>query len=150
MDEYFALSTGWSPERLDEVRAQTGAGTLAPVEAKRLLARTVVELYHGDGAGAAAEREFDQVFRAHATPSEIPEHVIDPADVRDGQIFLATVLRQAGLVTSNKEGRRQIAQGGVRRDGEVVDDEDVTFAPAQLDGATLQVGRRRWVRVRST
>ena len=34
-----------------------------PVDAKRLLARTVVDLYHGDGARAAAEAEFDRVFR---------------------------------------------------------------------------------------
>jgi len=149
MPRYFALTTGWDPTHVEEVSTQLGDGRLAAVDAKRMLARAVVDLYHGDGAGAVAEQEFDQVFRAHEAPSEIPEHVLDPADVRDGQIFLANVLRQAGLATSNKEGRRLIAQGGVRRDGEVVTDADASAVPGDLDGVTLQVGRRRWVRIRS-
>ena len=149
MGRYFTLTTGWDPARVEEVTSALEAGSLAPVEAKRLLARTVVDLYHGEGAGAAAETEFDQVFRAHEAPSDIPEHVLDPSDVRDGRIFLATVLRQAGLAASNKEGRRLIDQAGVRRDGEVVADPDASFVPGDLDGAILQVGRRRWVRIRS-
>jgi tyrosyl-tRNA synthetase len=149
MGRYFALTTGWPPARVEEVVGALDAGSLAPVEAKRLLARTVVDLYHGEGAGATAEREFDQVFRAREVPSDVPDHVLDHTDVRDGRIFLATVLRQAGLAASNKEGRRLIGQGGVRRDGEVVTDPDAACVPADLDGAILQVGRRRWVRVRS-
>jgi len=140
MPDYFTHAAGRS---FDEVRG------LAPVQQKRALARAVVDLYHGDGAGVVAESEFDRVFKAHDAPSELPEHVLDPAEVRDGRIFLANVLRQAGLATSNKEARRLIAQGGVRRDGDVVDDPDAAATPAELDGVVLQVGRRRWVRVRA-
>jgi tyrosyl-tRNA synthetase len=139
MPSYFEHAAG---VRYDDVRA------LAPVEQKRALARTVVELYHGAGAGAAAEAEFDRVFKAHDAPTEVPEHVLDTSEVRDGRIALANVLRQAGLASSNKEARRLITQGGVRRDGEVVDDPDAAAAPEDLDGVTLQVGRRRWVRIR--
>jgi tyrosyl-tRNA synthetase len=117
------------------------------VDAKRLLARTVVDLYHGDGAGTAAEAEFDKVFKAHAAPTDIPDHVLDASEARDGRIALANVLRQAGLAASNKEARRLITQGGVRRDGAVETDPETTLTPAELDGATLQVGRRRWVHI---
>lgn len=147
MGRYLALTTGWHPDRVADVVTALGDGSLRAVEAKRLLARTVVDLYHGEGAGAAAEAEFDRVFRDHARPSDIPEHVVDASECRDGRIPLATVLRQAGLATSNKEGRRLIAQGGVRYEGEVVTDPEVTFAPGELDGVTLQVGRRRWVTI---
>jgi tyrosyl-tRNA synthetase len=51
-------------------------------------------------------------------------------------------------VKSNADGRRQITQGGVRWDDQVVADADATVVPADLDGAVLQVGRRRWVRIR--
>jgi tyrosyl-tRNA synthetase len=148
MGRYFTLTTGWHPDRVAEVTTALGDGTLKPNEAKRLLARTVVDLYHGDGAGAAAEGEFDRVFKDHAAPSEIPEHVLDPSEARDGRIALANVLRQAGLAPSNKEARRLVSQGGVRRDGEVVTDPDLACDPAELDGVTLQVGRRKWARVR--
>ena len=151
MPRYFRLTTGWHPDRCDEVEAALAAGDLRPVEAKRLLGRTVVDLYHGDGAGAAAEAEFDKVFRANEAPSEVPEHVLDPADLGagDGPVRLAAVLRQAGLAPSNKEGGRLIAQGGVRLDGAVVDDPDAVFAPEALDGVLVQVGKRRWARLRN-
>ena len=99
-------STTWS--------AQLEAGRAgARWTAKRLLARTVVDLYHGDGAGAAAEAEFDQVFRPHEAPDRRPRARPRRRRVRStAAIRLATVLRQAGLVPSNKEGRRMIEQGG--------------------------------------
>ncbi len=148
MARYFALTTGWHPDRVAETVAAMEDGSLAPVEAKRLLARTIVDLYQGDGAGAEAEGEFDRVFKAHAAPSDIPEHVLDLGEARDGRIPLANVLRQAGLAASNKEARRLVAQGGVRWDGDVVADPDRTCDPGELDGVTLQVGRRKWARVR--
>jgi tyrosyl-tRNA synthetase len=139
MPEYFAYAARIPFERVRD---------LPPVQQKRALARAIVDLYHGPGAGGVAEEEFDRVFKAHGTPSDVPEHVVDAGEARDGRIFLANVLRQAGLAASNKEARRLIAQGGVRRDAEVVTDPDSSAAVAELDGVTLQVGRRRWVRLR--
>jgi tyrosyl-tRNA synthetase len=148
MPQYFALTTAWTPARGAEVAKALGTGDLAPVDAKRLLARTIVDLYHGDGAGEAAEAEFNRVFKSHEVPADLPEHTLDGSDVIDGQIRLANVLRQAGLAKSNAEGRRLITQGGVKLDGQPVSDPDVTFPPAALDDVVLQVGRRRWVRIR--
>src|SRR4051794_5729129 len=148
MARYFLLTTGWHPDRVDGVVRELGSGARKPVDAKRLLGRTVVDLYHGDGAGAAAEAEFDKVFRSHEAPTDVPEHVLDGSEAIDGRLRLATLLRQAGLVASNKEGARQIVQGAVRLDGDVVSDPDATFAPTDLDGVLVQVGKRRWARVR--
>jgi len=147
MPEYFTYTTD---DPVTTARFVEGLrdGSIPPVVAKRALAATVVDLYHGAGSGAAAEAEFDRVFKAHEQPDDVPEHVLEPSEVRAGEIHVANVLRQAGLVASNKEGRRLIAQGGVRIDGEVVEDADAAVTPADLDGATLQVGRRRWVRIR--
>ena len=156
MPRYFLLTTGWHPDRVDEVVGELASGALKPVEAKRLLARTVVDLYHGPdsegrSAGEVAEAEFDKVFRAHEAPSEVPEHVLDVSEaLDDGRLRLATVLRQAGLVPSNKEGGRKIAEGSVRLDGEVVRDPDATFAPTELDGRLLQMGKRGWARIRGS
>jgi tyrosyl-tRNA synthetase len=149
MPRYFLLTTGWHPDRVDEVVAELQSGTLKPVEAKRLLARTVVDLYQGDGAGAAAEGEFDKVFRSHEAPSDVPEHALDTSEaLDDGRLRLATVLRQAGLVDSNKDGARQISQGAVKIDGNVVNDPNAAFAPQELDGVLLSRGKRHWARLR--
>jgi tyrosyl-tRNA synthetase len=154
MPRYFLLTTGWHPDRVDEVVGELGSGALRPVEAKRLLARTVVDLYHGptpDGrsAGEAAEAEFDKVFLAHEAPSEMPEHVLDDSEAPDdGRLRLSTVLRQAGLVPSNREGARKIAEGSVRLNGDVVRDPDASYTLDELDGVTLQMGKRNWARIR--
>jgi tyrosyl-tRNA synthetase len=148
MPRYFQLTSGWHPDRVDDVVGRLRSGDLKPVDAKRLLARTVVDLYHGAGAGGHAEAEFDRVFRAHETPSDVPEHTLDDSECLDGRIRLAAVLRQAGLVPSNKEGARKIKEGAVRIDRNVVDDPDATFAPRDLDGVVVQVGKRHWSRIR--
>jgi tyrosyl-tRNA synthetase len=154
MPRYFLLTTGWHPDRVDEVVGELDSGALRPVEAKRLLARTVVDLYHGptpDGrsAGEAAEAEFDKVFRAHEAPSEMPEHVLDDSEALDGgRLRLSTLLRQAGLVPSNREGARKIAEGSVRLNGDVVRDPDASYTADELDGVTLQMGKRNWARIR--
>ena len=130
MPRYLTLTTGWHPDRIDEVTGALTSGALAPVDGKRLLARTVVDLYHGDGAGAAAEAEFDRVFRDHAIPEDVAEFVVDPSELTDGRVRVARLLALAfpTAVPSNKEGRRKIEQGGVRIDGEVVEDPDLALA----------------------
>jgi tyrosyl-tRNA synthetase len=147
MAEYFELATGWHPDRVAEV-----LGELERTEGadrsrlKRLLARTVVDLYH-PGAAAEAEAEFDRVFKEHAAPSEIEEFVLPPEELRDGRIEVARLLALAGLVSSNREGRRKITQGGVSLDGERVADAWADVAPQDVDGRVLQLGRRSWVRI---
>jgi tyrosyl-tRNA synthetase len=62
-------------------------------------------------------------------------------------VHLPTVMSQAfGISTS--EARRTLAQGGVRLDGEPVGDGVLDLDAASVDGKLLQVGRRRFVRLR--
>ena len=62
-------ATGVAPRARSTRRSSSSSpGALHPNDGKRLLARTVVDLYHGEGAGAAAEAEFDRVFKAQAGP----------------------------------------------------------------------------------
>ena len=70
----------------------------------------------------------------------MPE-VTTPADA---DIWLPKLLAEAGLVTSNSEGRRMVKQGAVRIDGEPVSDE--TVSRDQIAGHVVQVGKRRFVR----
>lgn len=151
MPQYLELATAWPLARAQEVEHALDSGELKAVAAKRLLARAVVDLYHGEGAGAAAETEFDRVFVAHDPPEAVPEVRIAADDVRDGRVRVAALVARAfpKVVPSNKEGRRKIQQGGVRLDGEVVTDADADVAPADVDGKLLQLGRRNWARLRA-
>ena len=128
---YLQYATTWEPEQVESATA------LHPNVAKRLMARTVVDLYHGAGAGEAAEAEFDRVFKAHEAPEEMAEH-----DIAAGTP-LADALVTAGLAASKREARRLIEQGGVKVDGAVAADGNLS------DGTfVVQVGRRRWARLR--
>ncbi len=148
MPRYLELTTGWHPDHVADVLARLRDGRLKPVDAKRMLARRVVELYHGDEAGVHAEAEFDRVFKAGDAPSEVADVAIPASEFADdGRVRLARVLHLAGLVPSNKEGRRMIEQGGVRLDGERASDPDGEVSAADVDGVQVQVGKRRWARL---
>jgi tyrosyl-tRNA synthetase len=119
-------------------------GELSPRDAKRALARAIVERFHGAEAAAAAEEAFDRLHVRHELPDEIP-------DVRwsgdGGLVHLPALLSQAfGISTS--EARRNLAAGGVRIDGEPVANGSLDVGATQLDGKVLQLGKRRFARVR--
>jgi tyrosyl-tRNA synthetase len=151
MPQYFELATGWGADRVAEaIAAIERAEPADRARLKRELARTVVELYHGEGAGTAAESEFDRVFKEHAAPTEVAEYVIPPEELRDGRIEVARLLTLAGLTASNREGRRKIQEGGVYLDeDERVTDPSLEVAPVEVDGRVLRLGRRAWIRIRA-
>src|SRR4051794_10958578 len=45
----------------------------APNEAKRELGRRIVDRFHGEGTGAAAEKHFNRVFVQRSAPEEMPD-----------------------------------------------------------------------------
>jgi tyrosyl-tRNA synthetase len=149
MPTYLELAIGWHPDAVEDATERLASGDLKPVDAKRLLARTVVDLYHGAGAGERAEAEFDRVFRDHAAPSEVDEVVIPTGELRDGRIEVARLLALSGLVGSNREGRRKITEGGVYLDEERVTEPSLAVTPDAVDGRLLRLGRRGWRRIRA-
>ena len=148
MPRYFQLATGWDPDRVAETVAALDAGRIEPVAAKRLLARTVVDLYHDEGSGAAAEASFDRVFKAHEAPDEVDEVELDSTLFEGGTVRLARLLASAALVGSNREGARMIGQGAVRIEGQPVQDPEAELEMHEVNGKTFQVGRRKWARIR--
>jgi tyrosyl-tRNA synthetase len=117
---------------------------LGPRDAKRKLARRLVDRFHGAGAGAAAQDAFDRQFVRHELPAEVPEFRWDAGG---GEVHLPALLSQAFQI-STSEARRSIAQGGVRIDGQQLEGGALDVDPAQLDGKIVQLGKRRFVRVR--
>jgi tyrosyl-tRNA synthetase len=117
----------------------------APNEAKRELARRIVDRFHGDGAGAGAEGHFNRVIRDGGVPEEIPAWDIDPAAGNEPESILLPKLIGAGFELSSSEARRLIKQGGVKLDGETVPADILELPRQALDGKILQVGKRRFL-----
>ena len=112
----------------------------SPRDTKRALARAIVARFHDQAAAVAAEEHFDRVFVRHEVPEDVPE-----VSAAGPEVHLPALLAEAFGV-SRSDARRQLAGGGVKLDGEVLSDIDV---PAErLDGRVLQLGKRRFARVR--
>src|SRR3954468_17700195 len=112
---------------------------VGPRDAKRALARALVERYHGPEPAQAAELYFDRMA-ARRAPDDVPEALFS-----DDPVHLSAVLGDAFGV-SRSEVRRQIAQGGVHIGEEVVEQPD---QPAdRVDGQVVRMGKRRYVRLR--
>lgn len=139
MARYFMLVTDMPREEQEQLAQGLKDGSVHPRDAKMLLAKTIVELYHGAAAAEAAEQEFVRVFQERDLPSEIEELSID-----ESEVWLPQLLNAAGMVSSNSEGKRMIQQGSVRVNGEKVTEENCTL---QNDDV-LQVGKRKYRRIR--
>ena len=116
-----------------------------PRDAKVLLAREIIERFHDKAAADAAEAEFNARFQKGAVPNDIKDVTVAAPT---GEIGIMQLIKAAGLAPSNAEAGRNIDQGGVRIDGETVRDRTLKIqAGAEF---VLQVGKRRWARVKVT
>lgn len=141
MLKYYELVTDISIEDLKTLREGLADGSVHPRDAKMRLAREIVRIYHGEDAARAAEDHFKTVFQQGAIPEDIAEVQL-PA----GTVWIVKLLTDAGLCPSNGEARRMVQQGGVKINGQKVEDLD-----AQIDlqdGMIIQAGKRRFAKVR--
>ncbi len=144
--QYALLAAELTAEEADALGDAAIAGGPPAAGAKRRVARAVVEVYAGPEAAAGAEAAFDRQFKLREAPKDVAEAAIPPGALRGDQLDLSRALALLGLAASRAEARRLIAQGGVRLDGKTVGAEEVPAAEAA--GALLQVGKRRFVRLR--
>jgi len=121
--------------------APAGVG---PRDAKRALARAIVERFHGAAAAVSAEEGFDRVFVDRAMPTDIQEASI-AAD--GGTLHLPQVIVEL-FGGSRSEARRKLQQGGVKLDGEPVAADPLDVPAASLDGRVMQLGKRQFRRIR--
>src|SRR3989344_3057696 len=128
--KYFELLTDVAP-----------AITLQPRDAKLLLARTIVGIYHGERAGKAAEEEFVRVFSRKELPQQLPEIRLPTADMTVVEAVLAS-----GLAKSRSEARRPVVPGAVRVDHLVKKDPDARMRFS--GGEVLKIGKRHFVKVK--
>jgi tyrosyl-tRNA synthetase len=113
-----------------------------PNEAKRALARELVERFHDAAAAEAAETRFDAIHKRGEVPDEMP--TVAPAD---GETVHLPALLASSFDISNSEARRLLGQGGVRLDGEVLAGDVLDLPGSELSGKVLQLGKRRFVRI---
>lgn len=129
-----------STKTLDEIAALKKATEegMNPRDVKVALAQEMITRFHNQAAAEQALANFEARFRDGAIPDEMPEVSLSTP------LGIVAILRDAGLASSGSEASRNIQQGGVKVDGQKVEDKGL-----QLEAGTyvIQVGKRKFARV---
>jgi tyrosyl-tRNA synthetase len=117
---------------------------VGPRDAKRALARGLIERFHGAAEALEAESEFDRVFIDRAMPEQIEEVELS---ANGGELHLPQVVTEL-FGGSRSEARRKLQQGGVKLDGEPMAADPLDVPAASLDGRVMQLGKRQFRRIK--
>lgn len=134
------LVTRWSQAEIDRMVAQMKSGEMEPQAAKRALAKEIVSIFHGEEAGEQAAVDAARMHEG-AAPSDAPQFTLSH------RMNLLELMSASGLVQSKGEARRLIRQGGVRLNGEAVEDGVTTSLVPNGEEKIVQIGRKRFLRV---
>jgi tyrosyl-tRNA synthetase len=141
LEPYLTLISDIADDELGEILRALVAGKVNPRDVKMRLARDIVRQFHGEKAAREAEAEFVRVFQKGKLPSDIP--VYRPPSWEP--MLITDLLQDAGLTTSASAARRLISQGGVRIDGEKVEDWGIEVEPKE--GMIVRVGKRKFIKI---
>jgi tyrosyl-tRNA synthetase len=118
--------------------------SLPPRDQKRAMAHALTARFHGPEVADAAQERFDTLHVRRELPDEIEEYAFPNGGEA---VHLPALLAEAFGVTRS-EARRLLSQAGVKLDGEPLDGSDLELPAERLDGAVIQLGKRRFKRLR--
>ena len=142
MKEWFELLTDRPTE---EIATLIDAGKTHPMAAKKSLASDIVSFYHGNGAAAESQAEWEKRFSQRLDPTDIQDVAIPANELKDGKVNVVKALAFSKLAATNGEARRLIQQGGVNYGPDRI---KVTDIQQELDlPVILRVGQRKVVQL---
>ncbi len=141
MIKYFELVTDFTPAQINILKEELDNEILHPRDAKMLLAKTIVRMYHGIEAAEKAESQFISVFQKGAMPEEIPVFKWKGNE----EVSVVDLLVELKLLHSKSEARRMIDNRGVKLNGKRI--EDVSMQITLTDELVVQVGKRKFLKV---
>ncbi|UUO24000.1 tyrosine--tRNA ligase [Colwellia sp. M166] len=141
MWRYYELLSFKPIEIINGYKAAIAAGS-NPRDVKIDLAKELIERFHDTAAAEAAHQEFINRFQKGALPDDMPE--LDIA-TETGEIAIANLLKEAGLVASTSEAMRMIKQGAAKIEGEKITDNKLIIKAGST--AVYQVGKRKFAQV---
>ena len=148
MVKYYRLASTLPVAQIDAIEAGLANDELHPNRVKRDLAKNIVAAYYDQAAAEEAEAAFDRLFKQHDIPEDIPEFAADLTPNEEGLVYVAKLISDAGLTNSTGDARRMIDQGGVKINGEALAPKSYNVAPELLNDAVIQVGKRKFVRLK--
>ena len=143
MWRYYELLSFKPMEEVAAYRTKIAEG-MNPRDVKINLAKELIARFHDDAAAESAHQEFINRFQKGAMPDEIEDKVVNIQD-DSGEIAIANLLKEAGLVASTSDAMRMIKQGAAKIEGEKITDSKLRIALGTT--AIYQVGKRKFAKV---
>ncbi len=113
-----------------------------PREIKVQFAREIVTRFHSQADADRAATDFESRFSKGKLPDDIPEKNLY---IQGTELPIPQLLKLAGLTASTSEALRMIEQGGVRLDGDRIDDKTRTVPSDKT--VVVQVGKRKFAKI---
>ncbi len=142
MLRYYELLSDMSAVDIELLGGDLQDGKIHPKDVKKKLARELTARFYGSEDAAKAEESFEQVFKHHGLPENIPQLNLEKAN---GEVWLPKLLVEAGLTASTSEARRLIKQQAVSLNNEKVLDTEYSVQPT--DDVLIKVGKRRFAKI---
>ncbi len=136
--KYFRLAADASDDVLVKIESNLSDSSYNPRDAKRLLARSLVELYYDSDSALKAEDHFNEVIVNKSIPDDIPEFQIE------GETSLVDAVFLSKVVASKSEVRRLVKQGAVSIDGKKINDANFSLCSGQV----IKIGKRRFLKIK--
>lgn len=137
---FLKLYTELPVEECDRLGALAGSEING---AKIILANAVTTLLHGAEAAAAAEATAREVFERGGVGEDLPTLALAAGELAEG-ISLAQLVLRSGLAKTGKDGKRLIAEGGLKVNDETCTDAGRMFHAADLaEPVKLSAGKKR-------
>lgn len=137
---YFELATDEHPDVIAGIKDALEGGC-NPRDIKLQLAEVITGLYHDQVDVEKAKAFFDAAYGKKGIPEQIPELVIE--ENQDRFLDIIPLIVEQGVVKSNSELRRMIAQGGVKINGEILED----LEQVMICGDVLRVGKKCFYKI---
>lgn len=141
ISSYFELCTHLPLNEIKKTEKGLKSKKLNPRDAKVKLAKEIVTMYHGEKAAEKAEKEFNNVFKDKKNPTKMPIFVIVQKTYPPLDLLFALK-----LVSSKKEAKRVISQGGMKIDGKV--EKNWQAAVEIRNNMVVQVGKRKFAKIK--
>lgn len=138
MWRYYELLSTKSLQEIEELKEGVQKGSLHPKKVKENLALEIITRYYNEEIAKAAQEEFIKVFSKDELPSDMPSFKAQSG------IWIAQLLKDCALCVSTSEALRTIKQGGVKLNGEKVQDEKSTLQNGEY---IVQVGKRKFAKI---
>ena len=141
MWDYFTMLTDLELSEIDNFIKNVDKGDTNPFEYKKMLGKLVVTEIYDENSAQAAESSFENITINKNLPENMPEVSIET----EIDVHLPNFLTENELTKSNSEARRLIESGSVKINDQKIEILDINTS--ELIGKTLQVGKRKFLRI---